>query len=396
MPVAPEHIVPRHRQATGHDSAAWRRCQQQGLDRELAGPRSVHPDDEIVLRRQNSGLAQIVEPVWEALTQASSLDQMMVLADPDGDVLWRHGSRQVRDEAERIGFVEGADWSEDSVGTNAISQALRTGGAAHLSGEDHFAYSHAAWTCMAAPIRHPLSGETLGILDVSGPRHKLGSDVVPMVQMSARLVSEILRHSLDTPPQPSTLPPTPESAHEGGVGASGSDGYPDAPVLSLRLLGSDPAFAVGHRPWQGLPLRMAEILTVLSSRERGWTASELAVELDGDFGRAGTVRTDMHRLRRRVGKALLSQPYRLADRGDVTSDISLVETLIRQQQVTQVLDHYRQPLLAHSRNERIQQWRMWLDREVEELVLQAGTSEEYAQWRRTELTRESELLTIDL
>lgn len=396
MPVAPEHDIARHGPLRGHDSAAWHRCQQQGLDRELAGPRSVQPDHEIALRRQNSGLAQIVDPVWEALTQASSLDQMMVLTDPQGDVLWRHGSRQVRDDAEQIGFVEGADWSETSVGTNAISQALRTGGAAHLSGEDHFAYSHAGWTCMAAPIRHPLSGETLGVLDVSGPLHKLGSDVVPMVQMGARLVSEILRHSLDIQAQPSTLPPNPGPAHNDGLGASGFDLSPDAPPLSVRLLGSDPALAVGHGPWQRLPLRMAEILTVLSSRERGWTASELAVELDGDFGRAGTVRTDMHRLRRRVGEHLLSQPYRLADRGEVTSDISVVEALIRRQQVTQVLDHYRLPLLAHSRNERIQQWRMWLDREVEELVVQSGTPEEYAQWRRTELARETELLAIDL
>ena len=363
----------------GRDSTAWRRCQQQGLDRELSGPRSVHPNDEIALRKQASGLAPIVDPVWEALSQASSLNQLMVLTDPDGEVLWRRGSRQVQDEAEQIGFVEGADWAEASVGTNAISQALRVGAPAHLSGEDHFAYSHAAWTCMAAPLCHPLSGETLGILDVSGPLHRLGCDVVPMVQMSARLASEILRHS-----------------RQDGLSADVSNGSPDAPILSLRLLGGDPAFAVGQGPWQRLPLRMAEILTVLSSRERGWTASELAVELDGDFGRTGTVRTDMHRLRRRVGEALLSRPYRLAGQGEVISDVSVVESLIRQQQVAQVLDHYRLPLLAHSRNERIQHWRMWLDREVEELVAQAGTPDEFAQWRRTELAREAELLAIDL
>lgn len=399
MPVAPGIRAEDPDSARGRDPEAWLRCQQRGLSRELTSPQRVQSDDEIIRRRQSSGLAQIIQPVWEALSQASSMDQLMIFTDPSGDVLWRYGSRQVRHEAEQIGFIEGADWSEASVGTNAISQALRINSAVHMSGEEHFAYSHMPWTCMAAPIRHPVSGKTLGILNVSGPQQRLGHEVVPMVRMSARLVSAMLQHSLTDQPRPLAPPSTPQ---EGPLVAPGSAenrrdfNYQSAPgTLHLRLLGETPAFALGTGPWQPVPLRMAEILALLSSRERGWTASELTSELYGDLGRSGTVRTDIHRLRQRVGGVLKSQPYRFADGVNVASDVALVEALVRQGDVPGVLDRYRQPLLARSLNERIQQWRVWLDREIRDLVMRSGTANQYSRWRRTELAWESELLTAE-
>lgn len=384
--------------ARGSVPEAWRRCRERGLSRELTQPHHVHSDSEITRKRLNSGLAQIVQPVWEALSQASSVDQLMIVTDPAGDVLWRHGSRRVRDEAEQIGFVEGADWSESSVGTNAISQAVQTDSAIHMSGEDHFAYSHMAWTCMAAPIRHPVSGETLGILDISGPRQRLGREVVPIVRMSARLVSELLQHSLTDQSEilaPSWTQPEDQLMGPGSMeDLADFNGRSTTAALRLRLLEDPPAFAVGNGPWQPVSLRMAEILALINSRERGWTASELTTEIYGDFGRSGTVRTDIHRLRQRVGSVLVSQPYRFAAGTNVVSDVAQVESLMRQKDVARVLDQYRQPLLVRSQNERIQQWRVWLDRQIHDLVMQHGTADQYSRWQKTELAWESELLTL--
>lgn len=377
------------------DPEAWQRCRERGLSQGLTTPQHVHPDAEIVRKRQSSGLAPIVQPVWEALSHASSVDQLMIITDPAGDVLWRYGSRQVQDEAEHIGFVEGADWSEASVGTNAISQAVRTGSAVHMSGEEHFAYSHMNWTCMAAPIRHPVTGKTLGILDISGPRQRLGHEVAPMVRMSAQLISSMLQHSLSN--QPELLVP---ALHQMGNHRVSPDpgayrSWQSASnTLHLRLLDEPAAFAIGNGPWQPVPLRLAEILALLCSRERGWTASELTAELYGDFGRAGTVRTDIHRLRQRVGAVLASEPYRFTAETSVNSDVGEVESLVRQRDIAGVLDRYRQPLLARSQNDRIQQWRIWLDRQIQDVVMREGTAAQHARWQRTELAWETELLTL--
>ncbi len=397
MSVAPGIATENPDSARRIDPEAWQRCRERGLSRELTKPQHVHPDTEIDRKRYNSGLAHIVQPVWEALSQASSVDQLMIVTDPVGDVLWRYGSRRLRDEAERIGFVDGADWSEASVGTNAISQAVRTDSAAHMSGEDHFAYSHMTWTCMAAPIRHPISGKTLGFLDISGPRQRLGNEVIPIVRMSSRLISAILHHSVNHQPEHLEPPWTQADNH---VSPGLEDRHPhldprsSPSTLHLRLLDEPPAFAIDGGPWQPLPLRTAEILALLSSRKRGWTASELTTEIHGESGRPGTVRTDMHRIRQRMGPILASQPYRFAEGTTVMSDVEFVESLVRQRNVSQVLDRYRQPLLARSQNERIQQWRVWLDRKIQDLVMRDGTAEHYSRWQRTELAWESELLTL--
>ena len=49
---------------------------------------------------------------------------LVVVSDTRGRVLWRAGSAQVLRRADSIAFVEGADWSEKSIGTNGISLAL--------------------------------------------------------------------------------------------------------------------------------------------------------------------------------------------------------------------------------------------------------------------------------
>lgn len=289
----------------------------------------------------------------------------MILTDPFGDVLWRYGTQNMLNQADRIGFIEGAAWSESSVGTNAISQVLRTETASLVSGEQHFAHSHQIFTCMAAPITCPVSGSLLGILDISGPRATMGEDIVSMVQFSARLATGLLRTQAKE---------TSERVQ-----------------LRARLLGSQPAVSVAGGQWTEIPLRGAEVLAILASRRRGWSAAELTSELYGDFGLPGTVRTEMHRLRKLLGDALLSQPYRFAEGVNVESDVGRLERLLEEEDLEGVLDLYTQPLLAHSANERILQWRAWLDQRVEHLVSSAGTESQRSQWRRTEMAWDAEL-----
>lgn len=343
----------------GELTAAWARCAQLGLSRDLQEPALVHSDNDVQLQRLRSGLSDIATPLWEAFSMCSSHEQVMILTDSFGTVLWRYGTSKMLNQADRIGSVEGAGWSEPSVGTNAISQALRTQTASLVSGEQHFAYSHQRFSCMAAPITCPRSGSVIGILDITGPCTTISEDITAMVQFSAGLATGLLRSQL-------------EEASE-------------ANLVRLRLLGSQPAVSVPGRGWTQIPLRGAEVLAMLESRRRGWSAAELTGELYGDFGLPGTIRTEMHRLRKVLGDALLSQPYRFAEDVVVTSDVSKVEQLLSEEDLDGVLDLYTQPLLAHSANERILQWRAWLDQHVEQLVRSAGTKSQQIRWRRTEM-----------
>lgn len=171
----------------GENPTAWDRCRRAGVSRELTAPLRFSSASETEERRRRNPLSSVAAPVSNALRLATSRDHVLILTDAIGNVITRSGTAIALDAAGRIGFEEGAQWSEASVGTNAISEALRLSEAAYVSGEGHFAYSHASWTCMAAPIYSPGTGALLGVLDVSGPRDQLDQDVVSMVRMTALL-----------------------------------------------------------------------------------------------------------------------------------------------------------------------------------------------------------------
>lgn len=338
---------------------AWDRCLRAGLSREISAPRRFSSVSEIEERRRRSPLSALADPLRDALQQATSLDHVLILTDAQGSVIARHGTSKALGAAGLIGFEEGADWSETSVGTNAISEAMRLGRPAYVSGEGHFAYSHARWTCMAAPIHSGKTGQMLGTLDLSGPREDLDQDVVAMVRMTALLTQEMLQ----------ILSPE-EDTDE---------------AVRLRLLGARPAVRIGGGPWQKLSVRSAEILALLSSRARGFSASELAYEIYGDAGRPGTIRAELHRLRKRLGPIISSEPYRFAAELRVISDVDDVEKAVLQQDVDALLQSYTQPLLPGSSGAPLTQWRGWLDSRANQLLADYGSTSQRAQWAQTEM-----------
>nr|WP_306632085.1 hypothetical protein [Arthrobacter ulcerisalmonis] len=123
---------------------------------------------------------------------------------------------------------------------------------------------------------------------------------------------------------------------------------PVAAVESLELLGDKPAtvFVAGNRV--PLTLRRAEILALLDSRSQGWSAEELAYELQGDAGTVHAIRTQMFRVRSMLGDAVGSNPYRLAAGLAGCSDSGRVLRLLREGWVAETLEAYTAPLLSRS------------------------------------------------
>ena len=72
--------------------------------------------------------------------------------------------------------------------------------------------------------------------------------------------------------------------------------------------------------------RQAEILALLCLRPGGLTTEQLGDEVYGDNASNSTVRGEVSRLRKQVGLAIETEPYRLA--GHVESDLGRVRTLL--------------------------------------------------------------------
>ncbi|MGV9714110.1 GAF domain-containing protein [Gordonia sp. NPDC003424] len=359
MPARPRSVI----------GESWSRVLEAGVDPELGSSDDALDVGELESRRGESALSLVLEDLTRGLDSViADGDNILVVADAQGSVLWRSGSPRVLHRADRLGFVEGADWGESAVGTNAIGTALMSGRAVQVFSAEHFVRSHHSWTCAGAPIRDPRTGSVLGVVDVSGPAATIHPTTIALVDVVAKLAESQLRdHHRRTLDQLRSVA-APMLARLGGPAlAVDTDGWVaalDAVAPRTRL--TLPKQAAPGRVWlhslgdcdlEPLPggwlVRVAEgdgssatvidldfhdmrapVVTVMSSTGRwtmqpsprhaeilgllarhpaGCSAAEMSKHLFGVDDRTITVRAEVSRLRKHLGGLLAANPYRYAD-----------------------------------------------------------------------------------
>jgi hypothetical protein len=345
---------------------SWQRSLALGIDPDQ--PRPVHRHDVSEARSLSAGhrLAAVMPALSQLLADESSAGRhLLIVTDKQGEVLWRVGSRRALRLADSLEFVEGADWSEAGVGTNAISEALVTGGPAQLFSAEHLVRTHHDWACTAAPIRDPLTGEIVGVLDVSGPFESVTPDSLRMVRCGVRLAEELLKSAAAAAGSRLAL-----AEHAGGVRST----------LMLRLLGDTPSAELDGGGRLPLTLRRAEVLALLASRTQGWSADELAYRIHGEDGAAAAIRTEMHRIRSILGHVVEPNPYRFSSGVRVVTDASVVAGLLGEGRVTEALAAYPAKLLNRSVNLTVELMRDELNEAVGASVRSSGDAPLMMQW----------------
>ena len=357
---------------------SWQRLIARGIDPDV-GTEPVVETAGLEMLRRASGLMEVLDEISHGLESlVAEGANILVVADAKGRVLWRSGSPAVLMNADRLGFVEGANWGEGAVGTNAIGTALVSQRAVQVFSAEHFLRSHHSWTCAGAPIRDPRTGQVIGVVDVSGPAPTVHPTTIALVDAVARLAESQLRQehdrtlnrlrafaapilarmgspalAVDTdgwvaavdamPLHNRILLPeqlTPGRVRLATLGlcaveplpggwlvrpAIGDDGADSDHVSQVMLDFSNPDTAslrvTGESgSWRhDLSLRHAEILLALAISPQGRSAPQLAEDLYGDRSRVVTVRAEMSRLRKQFAGLLAAQPYRFG--GSVHLDI---------------------------------------------------------------------------
>ncbi|MFE4971250.1 GAF domain-containing protein [Kitasatospora sp. NPDC056651] len=178
---------------------SWARLRRLGLDPDTGATAALLGPGEIEQRRRASGLDAVLPVLRETLLEAGGAPPLLLaVADAEGHVLWQDGERGLRRSADRIGFITGARWIEESVGTNGIAVALRARRPMHVHSAEHYLRSHHSWTCVAAPIRDPGTGRLVGAINLSGPAHNIRPYLLQLTATAARLAEAELRaHRLE-------------------------------------------------------------------------------------------------------------------------------------------------------------------------------------------------------
>lgn len=378
--------------------------------------------------------------------------QVVLVCDADGTILWIDGQPAVVDEAQEINLAIGAGWAEGRAGTNAMGTALAVDHPVQVFSAEHYAQAVEGWTCSAAPVHDPETGEPVGVVDLSGEFATAHPHSLALVSAAAQMLeaglareaaerNERLRERyggavgagggqagalvspsgrvllsaepvwgrlarLDLPPDggevalpggPARVEPVEDGDayllwRTGARAASASASTVAAPArLTVSALGRDRArLSLGGEPIDLTP-RRSEILMLLLLEPAGMSAERLAVELYGDFGKPVSVRAELSRLRRLLGDRLEANPYRL--RGAVTSDVEELERLLADGDLAAALERYTGPLLPSSEVPEIVEVRERLDWELREAVLRSADPALLVAWLRTPSGRDDIVAT---
>ncbi|WP_040542930.1 helix-turn-helix domain-containing protein [Mycolicibacterium vaccae] len=352
---------------------SWQRMISKGLrpDRPIPPPAGRA---EIESLRQTSGLTSVVDRVTGGLsTLIDSGENLVAITNDKSTVLWRAGPSQVLRNAEKLGFVDGAQWAEAIVGTNAMGTALVSQRAVQTFCAEHYNRSQHPWTCAASPIRNPCTGKIIGTIDVTGPASTVHPTTIALIDAVARLAESHLREQRDLslnllrtvaapmlsrigapaaavdaegwvaavdsmPPQSRILLPAEMAPGHVWVPSLGlcdvetlPGGWLIRPIeddaeqagahvtLNLRTSAA-PMLSLSGRfgTWQhDISLRHAEILLILATHPDGRSAQQLADALYGDPIRVGAIRVEMSRLRKQFAGILSARPYRFASATEV-------------------------------------------------------------------------------
>jgi transcriptional regulator of acetoin/glycerol metabolism len=145
----------------------------------------------------DSALARAAEPVLRHLhEQLEGQPISIVLTDASGLVLLRYtGDRDLERQLDTIMLAPGFSYAEDVVGTNGIGTALESGGPTHVFGHEHYAERLEGLACAGVPVRDPMSGKTVGVLDLTCWRKHADPLMLSLVRSTADQLNQALSDS---------------------------------------------------------------------------------------------------------------------------------------------------------------------------------------------------------
>jgi transcriptional regulator of acetoin/glycerol metabolism len=115
----------------------------------------------------------------------------VILTDAYGVVLSRlTADGDLERYLDRVQLAPGFSYAEEFVGTNGIGTALEGGQPAHVFGHEHYAEHLETLACAGVPIRHPISGKTIGAVDLTCWRRDADALLVALAKTAADQITQ--------------------------------------------------------------------------------------------------------------------------------------------------------------------------------------------------------------
>ena len=124
----------------------------------------------------------------------------VILTDANGVVLSRMTADTDLDRhLDSVMLAPGFSYAEEFVGTNGIGTALEGGQPAHVFGHEHYAENLEDLACAGVPIHHPISGKTVGAVDLTCWRKDADPLLIALAKTTADQITQALLTASSAP-----------------------------------------------------------------------------------------------------------------------------------------------------------------------------------------------------
>src|SRR5271165_1175551 len=139
-------------------------------------------------------LVRSAEPVLRRLReQLDGQPISIILTDANGLVLDRlTADHDLERHLDGVKLAPGFNYSEELVGTNGIGTALEAGRPTHVFCHEHYAEKLEGLACAGVPIHHPITGKTVGVIDLTCWRKNADPLLVALVKSTADQITQAL------------------------------------------------------------------------------------------------------------------------------------------------------------------------------------------------------------
>ncbi|MEQ1104973.1 helix-turn-helix domain-containing protein [Acinetobacter ursingii] len=314
-------------------ASSWQRSVSAAIPKE----RSAAPLLSLA-QKQPSALDIALQYCANDLKHVAEQSSMVIaVGDVGSTIIWTAASQQMRSAAERVHFVEGGQWGEEMVGTNALALSIKTRQSSCVFSNEHYMQSVQDWVCYAAPIIDPHSRQLLGVIDLSTTWTNHNSLGILAAERCASIIQTALQEQ-------------------------------QRQQLYIR------AFSIPQVLFNGKNLvltpRQIEILSILALCPQGLNLETLHQALYGERKVSmGTLKAEMSQLRDVLGGMLGSRPYRLL--AHVEADFLQAENALDSGYVSSALQLYTGVFLAKTESPFLCAWRDCLESRLSDAIFKA-------------------------
>jgi len=173
--------------------ASWQRSELCGADPERPLLRFFAD-----ARSEEHRLYVAARPILERWSERlSDTRSSIVLADRRAVVLGRWtGDRSLNRRLERASVAAGFLFDEEFAGTNGVGTPLEVGRPVEIVGAEHFAEQFQPFMCVGAPIRHPMTRQIEGVIDIACRASEANRLLLPMaMEIASEIEQELFLHA---------------------------------------------------------------------------------------------------------------------------------------------------------------------------------------------------------